>query len=353
MVEARRNRKDARHVARDMSAPSKLIYIDDEMPGITRKRSGKGWAYYDPHGELITDPDERDRLNSVALPPAYVDAWFCPAPNGHILATGVDAKGRKQYRYHPDFRTARESEKFDGCVSFGKLLPLVRKRVESDLSASKLTRERAIASVVRLLDLGAIRIGNDAYAKENKSFGATTLRQKHAKVQGKSLRLRFKGKHGIEHEVVLSDRNLSRVVRAMQDLPGQRLFQYRDDGGELHPVGSADVNEYLCETMGEHFTAKNFRTWHASVLAFKLLAEADGVLSLKMLLDDVAQHLGNTPAVTRRSYVHPAVIALVDRQIKWRAALKLPRATRWLTREERGLIELLESGPSAAKLLAA
>jgi DNA topoisomerase-1 len=336
-----------------MVASSKLIYIDDDMPGITRKKSGRGWAYYDPHGELITDPDERDRLNSVALPPAYGDAWFCPASNGHILATGIDAKGRKQYRYHPDFRARREGEKFDGCARFGKLLPLVRKRVESDLAAHKLTRERAIASVVRLLDLGAIRVGNDAYAKENKSFGATTLRHKHAQVKGQSLRLKFKGKSGIEHEVVLSDRSLSRVVRAMQDLPGQRLFQYLDEEDEQHAVGSADVNEYLCETMGEHFTAKNFRTWHASVLAFKLLAESEEVLNLMMLLDEVAQHLGNTPAVTRRSYVHPAVIDLVDRQLKWRAKLKLPRATRWLTREERGLIDLLEDAPSAARLLAA
>jgi DNA topoisomerase-1 len=353
MVPRRRNRKRPARVARDMVASSKLIYIDDDMPGITRKKSGRGWAYYDPHGELITDPDERDRLNSVALPPAYGDAWFCPAPNGHILATGIDAKGRKQYRYHPDFRARREGEKFDGCASFGKLLPLVRKRVESDLAAHKLTRERAIASVVRLLDLGAIRVGNDAYAKENKSFGATTLRHKHAQVKGQSLRLKFKGKSGIEHEVVLSDRSLSRVVRAMQDLPGQRLFQYLDEEDEQHAVGSADVNEYLCETMGEHFTAKNFRTWHASVLAFKLLAESEEVLNLKMLLDEVAQHLGNTPAVTRRSYVHPAVIDLVDRQLKWRAKLKLPRATRWLTREERGLIDLLEDAPSAARLLAA
>ena len=336
-----------------MVASPKLIYVDDDMPGITRKRSGRGWAYYDPRGELITDPDERDRLNRVALPPAYTDAWFCPAANGHILATGVDAKGRKQYRYHPDFRTARESEKFDGCLTFGSLLPLVRKRVEGDLKARSLTRERAIASVVRLLDLGAIRVGNDAYAKANKSFGATTLRQKHAQVKGQTLRLKFTGKSGIVREVVLSDRNLSRVVRAMQDLPGQRLFQYIDDDGETHSVGSADVNAYLCETMGEHFTAKNFRTWHASVLGLKVLAEADGQVSLKLLLQEVADHLGNTPAVTRRSYVHPAVIALVDRQQKWRTALKLPRATRWLTREERALIQLLETGPRAAKLLAA
>ncbi|MXO76197.1 DNA topoisomerase IB [Altererythrobacter aerius] len=336
-----------------MAASSKLIYVDDDMPGITRKRSGKGWTYYDPKGARITDPDERDRLNSVALPPAYTDAWFCPAANGHILATGIDAKGRKQYRYHPEFRTARESEKFDGCVTFGSLLPLVRKRVESDLQARTLTRERAIASVVRLLDLGAIRIGNDAYAKENKSFGATTLRQKHANVKGQTLRLKFKGKHGIEREMVLSDRSLSRVVRAMQDLPGQRLFQYVDEGGAAHAVGSADVNEYLCETMGERFTAKNFRTWHGSVLALKVLAEGEGQMSLKVLLQEVANSLGNTPAVTRRSYVHPAVLALVDSQAKWREGLKLPRETRWLSREERALIQLLESGPSAARFLAA
>jgi DNA topoisomerase-1 len=336
-----------------MISSPKLIYVDDDMPGIARKRSGRGWAYYDPKGELITDPDERDRLNRVALPPAYTDAWFCPAPNGHILATGIDAKGRKQYRYHPEFRTARESAKFDGCTSFGRLLPLVRKRVEEDLKARKLTRERAIASVVRLLDLGAIRVGNDAYAKSNKSFGATTLRQRHASVKGQTLRFKFKGKHGIEREVVLSDRSLSRVVRAMQDLPGQRLFQYLDEEGEQRSVGSSDVNEYLCETMGEHFTAKSFRTWHASVLALKVLAEGEGQITLKTLLREVADHLGNTPAVARRSYVHPAVLGLVDRQQKWRDGLTMPRATRWLSREERALIELLDEAPAAAKLLAA
>lgn len=348
-----RNRKARTAVAQVMVAQSKLMYVDDDMPGITRKRSGRGWAYYDPKGELITDPDERDRLNSVALPPAYVDAWYCPAPNGHILATGVDAKGRKQYRYHPDFRTARESEKFDGCTSFGRLLPLVRKRVEADLNTRSPSRERAIASVVRLLDLGAIRIGNDAYAKSNKSFGATTLRQRHVEVKGQKIRLKFKGKSGVEREVTLADRTLSRVVRKMQDLPGQRLFQYEDDEGDLHSVGSSDVNEYLCETMGDHYTAKSFRTWHASVLALKVLASAEGQLTLKAMLEEVADHLGNTPAVTRKSYVHPAVIALVDRQQKWRDSLKMPRATRWLSREERALIELLEESPTAGELLAA
>lgn len=332
---------------------TKLIYVDDDLPGITRKRSGRGWAYYDAHGELIRDPDERVRLNAIALPPPYTDAWFCPAPNGHILATGIDAKGRKQYRYHPDFRAARESEKFDGCLTFGKLLPLVRKRVEDDLAGRKLTRERAIASVVRLLDLGAVRIGNEGYAKENRSFGATTLRRRHAEVTGRKLRLSYKAKGGKQRDVTLTDGALARVVRTMQDLPGQHVFKYVDDEGELHTVGSHDVNGYLCETMGEHFTAKNFRTWHASVLAFELLAGAKEQLTIKAVLDVVAERLGNTPAVTRRSYVHPAVIDLVDRQGKWREALSLPRSTQWLTREERGLIELLENGPSAQELLAA
>ena len=350
MVSRRRNRKRAGRVS--CFAMDKLIYVDDNLPGITRKRSGKGWAYYDPQGKLIADPAERMRLNAIALPPAYEDAWFCPAANGHILATGIDAKGRKQYRYHPDFRTARECEKFDGCATFGKLLPLVRKRVEEDLKARHLTRERAIASVVRLLDLGAVRIGNEAYAKANRSFGATTLRRRHAEITGKTLRLRYKGKSGKMRDVVLSDRSLARAVRALQDLPGQRLFQYVDDEGDLHAVGSGDVNEYLCETMGERFTAKNFRTWHGSALAFSLLAHGEQT-HLAGLMASVAEHLGNTPAVTRKSYVHPAVIALVERQEEWRTGLRLPRATRWLSREERGLIELLEAGPGAVELLAA
>ncbi|MGV2495695.1 DNA topoisomerase IB [Pelagerythrobacter aerophilus] len=333
--------------------PPKLIYVDDELPGIARKRAGKGWAYYDAHGKLIRDPAERKRLNAIALPPAYTDAWFCPAPNGHILATGIDAKGRKQYRYHPDFRAAREGEKFDGCLVFGNLLPLVRKRVEDDLAGRKLTRERAIASVVRLLDLGAMRIGNEGYARTNRSYGATTLRQRHAEVTGRTLRLRYKGKSGKLREVSLTDGALARVVRTMQDLPGQHVFQYVDDEGELHAVGSHDVNEYLCETMGEHFTAKNFRTWHASVLGFQMLARAEERLTLKAMLDVVAEHLGNTPAITRKSYVHPAVIDLVEQQEEWRSSLRLPRSTQWLTREERGLIELLEKAPGAEELLAA
>jgi len=331
---------------------SALEYVDDSGPGITRKKVRHGWAYYAPDGKRIADRDEIDRLNRIALPPAYTDAWFCPNDCGHLLATGIDARGRKQYRYNPEFRTRQEAEKFDGCAEFGRRLPKVRKRVARDLSPRTLSRERVVASVVRLLDLGAIRVGNESYAKANKSFGATTLRRRHAKVSGGKIKLRFKAKSGQTREATISDASLARVVRKMQDLPGQNLFQYVNGDGEPHPVGSGDVNDYLRQAMGEHFTAKNFRTWHASVLAFRLLAEAERPLTLKELTTEVGRHLGNTPAMARKSYIHPAVIALVDRQQKWRARLKLPREGKWLDRYERGLIKLLKKSPKAKTLLA-
>ena len=332
---------------------SRLIYCDDSLPGLTRRKAGRGWAYFDAKGRRIADRDEIDRLNRIALPPAYRDAWFCPAENGHLLATGIDARGRKQYRYHPDFRAAKEGEKFDRTAEFGRLLPLVRKRVEDDLKSPRLTRDRALASVVRLLDTGGIRVGNEAYAKENKSFGATTLRMRHAEVEGNVLKLRFKAKSGKLCEMRVTDRGLARFVKRMQDLPGQNLFQYLDDDGEAQPVGSEEVNAYLREAMGEDFTAKHFRTFHASAIALQALAEGEGGLTVKALAEEVADRLGNTPAIARKSYIHPAVLGLLDSQLKWRAGLKLPRETRWLSRYERALIDLLEAAPSAAKLIAA
>ena len=349
----RRNRKGCGPFsARMASRASKLKHVDDGLPGITRKKSGRGWAYFDADGKRITDRDEIDRLNAIALPPAYTHAWFCSDPNGHILATGFDDKGRKQYRYHPDYRTHQEAEKFDRTAEFGRLLPKLRRRVERDLAGTGLSRERAIASVVRLLDLGAVRVGNESYAKANKSFGATTLRMRHVSVAGKTVKLRFKAKSGKMAEVAVTDRRLAHFVRKMEDLPGQHLFQYIGEDDEVHAVGSAEVNDYLCESMGEHFTAKNFRTWHASAIAFGLLSRAEGQLTLKALMEEVSERLGNTPAIARKSYVHPAVVALVDRQQKWRKGLKLPRKTRWLSAEERGLLELLEESPGAEKLLA-
>jgi len=332
---------------------SRLIYCDDSLPGLTRRKAGRGWAYFDAKGRRIADRDVIDRLNRIALPPAYRDAWFCPAENGHLLATGIDARGRKQYRYHPDFRAAKEGEKFDRTAEFGRLLPLVRKRVEDDLKSPRLTRERALASVVRLLDTGGIRVGNEAYVKDNKSFGATTLRMRHAEVEGNVLKLRFKAKSGKLCEMRVTDRGLARFVKRMQDLPGQNLFQYLDDDGEAQPVGSEEVNAYLREAMGEDFTAKHFRTFHASAIALQALAEGEGGLTVKALAEEVADRLGNTPAIARKSYIHPAVLGLLDSQLKWRAGLKLPRETRWLSRYERALIDLLEAAPSAAKLIAA
>ncbi|MEE4204712.1 MAG: DNA topoisomerase IB [Erythrobacter sp.] len=336
----------------------KIVYVDDSLPGITRRRAGKGWAYYDPAGELIRDEEERERLNAIALPPAYRDAWFCPAANGHILATGYDDAGRKQYRYHPDFRVMREGRKYDACAAFGKLLPLIRKRVDEDLSAPRVTRERALAATVRLLDLSAIRIGNERYARTNDSYGATTLRRDHAEVGTKRIALHFHGKGGKEQDLTLDDARLARAVRRMQDLGGEddHLFRYEDEDGTVCPVTSSEVNAYLREAMGEDFSAKHFRTFHASALAFEKLATGTGTSGGKVLvsemLDHVAEHLGNTPAVARSSYIHPAVIERIDGQEEWREGLELPRATKWLSRAERGLIDLLEESGKAAELLA-
>lgn len=333
-----------------------LCFVDDRVPGITRMRISEAgreiWAYHRPDGARIRDRSEIDRLNAIGLPPAYAEAWFCPDPAGHLQATGIDARGRKQYRYHPAFRRAREGAKFDGTARFGHLLPRVRARVEADLARRTLCRTRAVASVVRLLDTGGIRIGNEAYVRANRSFGATTLRMRHARLSGQTLRLRFTAKSGRVREMALTDRSLLRFVRRMQDLPGQHLFQYLDAAGAACPVTSGDVNAYLREALGEDFTAKHFRTWHASALAFALLAAGRERLTVKALAAEVSERLGNTPAIARKSYIHPAVLALVDRQEDWRRALRLPRATRWLSRPERGLIALLETAPTAAELLA-
>lgn len=321
-----------------------LLFIDDGTPGISRRKTRAGkWAYYSVEGARITDRDEIDRLNKIGLPPAYEECWFSAHPDAHLLAYGYDAKGRKQYRYHPNFRSEREALKFELCPQFGSSLPELRKRVADDLTGRGLTRERAIASIVTLLDTGAIRVGNECYAKRNRSFGATTLRTRHAEIAGRTLRLRFKGKSGKLHEIDSDDAALVRCVRQMQDLPGQHLFQYLDDEGTPTPVHSHDVNDYLHETMGDEFTAKNFRTWAASVIAFGRLCE-DPLMTLKALMAEVSEQLGNTPAIARKSYVHPHVIAAVKGADGERLTLpeRLPRRTRWLSREERGLLAFLE-----------
>lgn len=320
----------------------RLSYCDDSKPGITRKKIGRAWGYFDPAGKRITDRDEIDRLNHIGLPPAYHDAWFCPKPNGHIQAVGWDEKGRKQYRYHANFREAQEASKYERTREFGEALPKLRKRVTTDLRKRAMSKERAVAAVVRLLDIGHIRVGNESYAQSNHSFGATTLRKRHAKVSGGTVKLKFKAKSGKECTCSLSDKSLARFVKACQDLDDQHLFAWLDADGEAQPVSSSDVNAYIREATGEDFTAKHFRTWAASVVAFEALAKAEHDLSLKAMLEPVTEKLGNTPAIARKSYVHPRLIGLIKRgQTAFRNRLKLPRDSRWLSASERGLIKFL------------
>ncbi|MEO7787731.1 MAG: DNA topoisomerase IB [Sphingomicrobium sp.] len=325
-----------------------LRHSTDSKPGITRTRKGTGWGYFGPDGKRITDRDEIDRLNAVALPPAYTDAWFCPDPDGHLQATGRDARGRKQYRYHDDFRAKRDKSKYGDTIEFGAALPRLRKRVEADLKKRKLERETVLAAVVRLLDTQHIRIGNEQYARSNKSFGATTLRTRHLVKQGGKLRMKFTGKHGIVHEVAITDANLKRIVARCQDLPGQNLFQYLGDDGEPHAITSADVNAYIREASGGDFTAKSFRTWGASVIAFEqmLAAEEGARLSVKTMVEPVAEALGNTVAMSRKSYVHPRLIdAVRDSPRDALNGLKPPRPRKYLSGAEVGMIAFLIKKP--------
>jgi len=331
-----------------------LNYVDDSRPGITRKRRGRYWMYFDGDGKRIADRDEIDRLNSVGMPPAYERCWFCPDPAGHIQAVGFDAKGRKQYRYHPLFREQQESRKYERLARFGRCLPKLRKRLEEDLEGKPTSRETVLAAVVRLIDETRMRVGNEEYAKENKSFGATTLRNRHARVQGGKLRISYTGKHGIKRTVTITDRNLSRIAKRTQDLPGQHLFEYVTADGDVCPVTSSDVNAYIKEAMGEEFTAKDFRTWGASAIAFEEMVkriEKHGSVKLKSMIEPVAEALGNTAAISRKSYVHPALIEAA----KDAGAIgerKLPRSTQHLSRYERGLIEFLEALPCEEERMA-
>ncbi|MDQ3139720.1 MAG: DNA topoisomerase IB [Pseudomonadota bacterium] len=330
-----------------------LCYVDDSLPGITRKRKGRYWQYFDAKGKRVTKRDEIDHLNAIGLPPAYVDAWFCPSPHGHIQAIGYDDRGRKQYRYHVGFRAQQEAAKYDRCASFGRALPLLRARVESDIARRSLSRETVVAAVVRLLDLERIRVGNEQYAEANNSFGATTLRSRHVKILGRTVKMRFAAKGGVMRELSITDRNLTRLVKRFQDLPGQNLFQYTDDAGDPVPVSSSDVNDYIRDAMGDEFTAKHFRTWGASTIAFEALCGAgDEGISLKQMLEPVAQALGNTPAISRKSYVHPALIEAVKESENPLGGLQCPRATKYLTSAERGLIEFLDKLPTVHEVSA-
>jgi DNA topoisomerase-1 len=324
----------------------RLRHSCDAEPGYTRKKQGRYWAYFDENGDRVTDRDTIDRLNAIALPPAYEKAWFCKDENGHLQATGVDARGRKQYRYHAGFRARRDKKKYSGTLEFGAALPKLRRKVAADLRKRGLCREAVLAAVVRLLDTQYLRIGNEQYARENKSFGATTIRSRHLRRKGTKLLMRFAGKHGIVHEVPITDSNLKRIVGKCHDLPGQHLFQYVTEDSEACAVTSADVNDYIREATGGDFTAKNFRTWGASVIAFEqmLIAQENekARISLKTVLEPVAEALGNTPAISRKSYVHPKLIELArDNPRNALNGMERPRGRKWLSSEEVGLLNFL------------
>jgi DNA topoisomerase I len=305
------------------AVPPGLRYSSDDRPGITRRRSGRGFAYFDANGQRVRDPETLERIRKIVIPPAWTDVWISPWSNGHIQATGRDARGRKQYRYHPEFRARRESEKFERLVEFARALPAIREQVDRDLARPGLPREKVLAAVVRLLELTLIRVGNDEYAKLNRSFGLTTLRDHHARIEGSSVTFRFQGKSGQQHEVGLRDRRLAGVVKRCRDLPGRELFQYVGDDGQPHDVASEHVNEYLGR-IAPGVTAKDFRTWGGTVLAFRALrtlgraaSEREKQKNVVAAIRATASNLGNTPAVARSAYVHPAVVdAYLDGRIR-------------------------------------
>jgi len=300
---------------REAARAAGLRFSTDARPGISRRRAGRGWTYRDVDGSTVRDPEVLARIRSLAIPPAWTEVWICRDPRGHLQATGRDARGRKQHRYHPDYRSTRERAKYDRMLEFARLLPGIRERVDADLARPGLPREKVLAAVVRLLELTLIRVGNDEYARLNRSFGLTTLRDRHARITGERVRFTFRGKSGVMQDVSIRDRRLARVVGRCQDLPGQELLQYVDDDGEVRDVRSDDVNEYLREITGEDVTAKDFRTWAGTVLAYRALialqpgeTERDSRRNVVEAVRRTAESLGNRPAVARRSYVHPDVL---------------------------------------------
>ncbi|MEP1075133.1 DNA topoisomerase IB [Leptolyngbya sp. PL-A3] len=299
-----------------------LRYISDDRPGIRREQRGEEFVYIRPDGKEIQDPEEIQRIQSLAIPPAYKDVWICPLPDGHLQATGRDAKGRKQYRYHPQWRVIRDQTKFTRMIIFSQALPAIRRQVDQDLSRRGLPKEKVLAAVVRLMELTQIRVGNEEYARTNESYGLTTMQDEHVDITGSKICFRFRGKSGVEHDIQLSDRRLAKIVKQCQDLPGQELFQYVDENGEQQTIGSSDVNEYLRTIAGEDFTAKDFRTWAGTVLAAAELAVMEASMSktavkkaITQAIKTVSSQLGNRPATCRKYYVHPAILEAYEEQI--------------------------------------
>jgi DNA topoisomerase-1 len=340
---------------RDAADSAGLVYVSDEEPGIRRKKAGKGFTYVRPGGGKVDDATTLNRIRKLAVPPAYTDVWICPKANGHIQATGRDAKGRKQYRYHPAFREIRESTKYEKMMEFARSLPAIRAKVTEHMALPGLSREKVLATVVNLLESTLIRVGNDDYAKQNKSYGLTTLKDGHVKVNGSELRFQFKGKSGKSWSLQVKDRRVARIVRACQDLPGQELFQYIDDQGERRDVTSSNVNAYLREITGQDVTAKDFRTWHGTVLAALALQEFQSFdtqavvkKNIKAAIEHVASRLGNTPTICRKCYIHPEVLtSYVEGQllleIKKEVEQELREGLSTLRPEEAAVLTLLQS----------
>jgi DNA topoisomerase-1 len=332
-----------------------LRYVSDQMPGIRRERHGDAFAYIAPDGSALRDEAELRRIRALVIPPAWTDVWICPVASGHMQVTARDARGRKQYRYHPRWRAVRDETKYERMLSFAAALPRIRAATDRDLALSDLPREKVLATVVRLLEATLIRVGNEEYARDNNSFGLTTMRDRHAKVDGGGVKFRFRGKSGKEHSVGVRDRRLARIVKKSQDLPGQELFQYVDAAGERHSIGSADVNTYLREISGEEFTAKDFRTWAGTVLAALALrefeafdSEAQAKRNIVRAIESVAERLGNTPAVCRKCYVHPAVLdAYLDgsmlETLRTRTDAAMRESLTDLVPEEAAVLALLET----------
>jgi len=326
--------------------PSDLHYVDDTQPGIRRKKQRGKFCYFDPAGQRITDPDEIRRINALAVPPAYTDVWICADPRGHLQATGRDARGRKQYRYHPRWREVRDLDKYSRLRDFGLALPKLRKQLEALLAAPGFSRDKVMATVITLLDATLIRVGNTQYARDNHSYGLTTLRNRHVEINGSAILFQFRGKSGVEHQITVKDRRLARIIKRCQEIPGQNLFQYLDENGERHSITSSDVNAYLQTLTGADFTAKDYRTWAGSALALAVLRElqwqpeSEAKRHVVEMVKNVARQLGNTPAVCRKCYIHPAV--LEGFVLGTLAQLPRPRMRKGLRAEEVGLAMLLE-----------
>jgi DNA topoisomerase I len=332
-----------------------LSYVSDEQPGLTRERKGDGFRYLKPNGDPVTDEAVLDRVRRLAIPPAWTDVWICIKANGHLQATGRDARGRKQYRYHPQFREVRESTKYEHMLEFARALPAIRTKIAEHMALRGLPREKVLATVVHLLENTLIRVGNDDYARENKSYGLTTLRNPHVNVEGSQLRFRFKGKSGKSWQLQLKDRRVAKIVKACQDLPGQKLFEYLDDDGAPREVTSADVNEYLKEISGREITAKDFRTWAGTVLAALALKEfetfdsqASAKKNLRAAIESVASRLGNTPTICRKCYIHPEILSSYTEgalllEVKQQAESELRDNLGSLKPEEAAVLSLLEA----------